>query len=230
MFCLNDASEAKYGYGLLESFVANDMAENMKKFMDGLPQRLDQSFGHAFVSCFCRKGNLLSQWRNYGQGVAIGFDVKGLNTEFGNLSNVVYGPKNQNKLIVLAIESLFEHYDASDDEFGLACQDELVFLLSFLLPRLKHPDFLQEDEWRIIFRKYFNHNLLDDPCVLFRESSTMLIPYLSLKPKSKKLPITDIKIGPSMHSNGLIRTFKILLQTNGYDPDMVSWSQTPARL
>src|SRR5579864_408275 len=86
---LNDASEIAYGYTVLDqvfaewekanegnsSFgvtilqVVRDMANDNRKQLDSVP---------IYLACFCEKGNLLSQWRAYGQtgGYSIGFIVR----------------------------------------------------------------------------------------------------------------------------------------------------------
>lgn len=66
-----------------------------------------------FVVCFCEEGDLLSQWRGYGQtaGYALGFDREALDASTGErdtLRRVVYGDAAAPQLTAM-IETIIDH-------------------------------------------------------------------------------------------------------------------------
>ncbi|NFD77379.1 DUF2971 domain-containing protein [Clostridium botulinum] len=130
----------------------------------------------SYITCFSRKGDLLSQWRAYGddgRGVSIGFDSKLLykvdsckNDIY--IEDVLYDKEEQIKGVHLAVynaltymKDLFEleqnTYRVSDDfnkyfieEFDAFCEvicDELAILSCYM----KNPAFKEEDEVRIFY-------------------------------------------------------------------------------
>ncbi|WP_192847950.1 DUF2971 domain-containing protein [Clostridium coskatii] len=128
----------------------------------------------SYIACFSRKGDLLSQWRAYGddgKGVSIGFDSKLLrkvNSKKNDIyiEDILYDKDEQIEDIRLAVndavtymKNLF-HDDAvrvSDDfnkyfieEFDAFCEvicDELEISSCYM----KNPAFKEEDEVRIFY-------------------------------------------------------------------------------
>ncbi|HEV7494344.1 hypothetical protein [Baekduia sp.] len=87
---MNDASEMSYAAELIETVIAEVLAEvDDQPLRSALPTR--PGFGNAFnyavpfgprpfVACFCEAEDLLSQWRGYGgddSGISLGIDVHG---------------------------------------------------------------------------------------------------------------------------------------------------------
>lgn len=128
----------------------------------------------SYIACFSRKGDLISQWRAYGddgKGVSIGFDPKLLRKVNSNkndiyIEDILYDKDEQIEDIRLAVngavtymKNLF-HDDAvrvSDDfnkyfieEFDAFCEvicDELEISSCYM----KNPAFKEEDEVRIFY-------------------------------------------------------------------------------
>lgn len=128
----------------------------------------------SFITCFSRNGDLLSQWRAYGdngKGVSIGFNAKLLSKSHSNKNeiyyeDVIYDMKEQIKEIQIAVlnaidymKELFNDFPIrlSDNfneyfvnEFDVFCQvlcDELAILSCYM----KNPAFREEDEVRIFY-------------------------------------------------------------------------------
>lgn len=80
--------------------------------------RWGAALGHVFGVSFCKKPDLLSQWRAYGlngSGICIGFDRHQLETGFQGSSEFVdvnYQRKEQTKHVVTLIRAAFGQYQA----------------------------------------------------------------------------------------------------------------------
>src|SRR5258705_849439 len=103
---LNDASEYTYAQsrfvGMLRE-IQGQVAPSHEEELEKTIRQLSGLTPHLFVFCLCRKGDLLSQWRAYGQpgnGYSIGFDAPALggiiSTEKGvQLAAVSYDSRQQ---------------------------------------------------------------------------------------------------------------------------------------
>ena len=88
---LNDPTELKYGkeiiLNILHSEIGNRHEEIINKFLNSLigeVNSFDEIMYEAYVACFCKSDNLLSQWRAYGHrggGYNLGFTFTS-NTKF----------------------------------------------------------------------------------------------------------------------------------------------------
>ena len=76
------------------------------------------ALGHVFGVSFCKKPDLLSQWRAYGLdggGVCVAFDRQQLKTCFQEISEIVdinYKQKQQIRYVLSLIRSAFQQYQA----------------------------------------------------------------------------------------------------------------------
>jgi hypothetical protein len=93
---LNDASEIEYGAALLQDVfeqwetankgntesLAMSVLQTLRVLLTHPESHMERS-GSIYLACFCEKGNLLSQWRTYGQtgGYAIGLSMFGSGLE-----------------------------------------------------------------------------------------------------------------------------------------------------
>jgi len=142
----------------------------------------------SYITCFSRKGDLLSQWRAYGddgRGVSIGFDSKLLSKADSRkndiyIEDVLYDKEKQIEEIHLAVynaliymKELFEednakiHNDFNKyfiEEFDAFCEvicDDLAILSCYM----KNPAFKEEDEVRI----FYAPTISDDNPALIQE-------------------------------------------------------------
>lgn len=149
--------------------------DNVNNHIECLLEMLRYDVTHSsYITCFSRKGDLLSQWRAYGddgRGVSIGFDSKMLYKVDSRkneiyIEDVLYDKEKQIEEIHFAVynaltymKDLFEQNTArvSDDfnkyfieEFDAFCEvicDELAILSCYM----KNPAFKEEDEVRIFY-------------------------------------------------------------------------------
>jgi len=103
MYCtnvlyMNDSSEMDYGRELVAQILHDQRQywpEAVRRCLDRIPLMLEQPDFQYFVSCFCEKSDLLSQWRAYGAqaaGYSVGFSTDDLVTvlpEYAELVRVI---------------------------------------------------------------------------------------------------------------------------------------------
>ena len=154
------------------------------------------------VCSFSEKGDMLSQWRAYGEsasGFAIGFlgaYLREVSQEHGWLVPVIYDEGRQRLLVRTLLEDvLAEHLKLSAKEREQSQPGgNLWTYLHRYAPILKHKSFQEECEWRIITKPL--------PCTDqrfgYRAGASMIIPYFRLPlGKRKSLGIKEIVIGPT---------------------------------
>jgi hypothetical protein len=158
-----------------------------------------------FVSCFCAKGDLLSQWRGYGRGgYALGFhrasldvppaivarnpegnmDRTRLPSEVG-LLRVEYAEDAQELMLQRVADEIISP-DASAQGTGRGTR-----LASMAAAGIKRRAFEEEQEWRYVVSSFGHHD------EKFRLSATgMFIPYVSI-PLDLKMCLLSVTVGPS---------------------------------
>lgn len=154
-----------------EYWYADGINNHITYLIDMLKFYVERS---SYITCFSQNGDLLSQWRAYGddgRGVAIGFDLKLLNKVDNRrngvyLEDVLYDRSEQMEYVQIAasnaliyMRKLFDQDSVriSDDfneyfigEFDAFCEvicDELAIISCYM----KNPAFKEEDEVRIFY-------------------------------------------------------------------------------
>jgi hypothetical protein len=221
---LNDASELAYGCELVDRVLEEKRETTptewtgqgkppVDQFLESaLTARLFDPYEpgrFAFVTCFCEKDDLLSQWRAYadrGAGYSIGFHWGGL---FNNprsamdqpLSKVVYDEQVQLTLIRELVDEICRALEAAaaPDTVSVDVKHALIddalralrIVLMEYLPYFKHSSFQEEHEWRIvqncdayeeyeILPTYAGYEGLNLGRVKFRSSAGTIAPYVEL--------------------------------------------------
>jgi hypothetical protein len=241
----NDAEEIVHGANVARK-VINTAVTAQKydtQYLYDLSQRTSQQEG-VYISCFCEKDNLLSQWRGYGangSGVSLQFapkefaDVTGPDNVHGLLRfwKVFYNPLTQTDIIERAVE----HYAPNNANNPLTAGQTPADLarkaadaIRFFIPTFKNADFQEEDEWRLIFTPAPGIPVRPR----FRVSGNMLVPYYSLRdlisPGSLPLlPLRQVCIGPSVHKQLNAESVKALIDGAGYTAVPVIVSNTSYR-
>jgi hypothetical protein len=170
---LNDASELLYAASLISETVSEATAaiegEELKPALSRIAEFANgfEYGARPFVACFCEEGDLLSQWRGYGDaasGVALGFDLHG-SVAFGQLPprtflrRVVYDPKEQRRLVREAVDTWLATAEslistgkgfAVDEVFPYPAIWALQEALAEYHLCFKNPVFKEEQEWRLI--------------------------------------------------------------------------------
>jgi hypothetical protein len=248
---LNDATEYKYAFSVLESVLDAKIAapsdELEQAFLKYLRTYIDEVRNiDVYVFCFSQQPDLLSQWRGYcpnGSGFSVAFLVDDLRRWAEKqdffLSPCLYEPGDQ-RLLVLdlvnqsiaklraqvkelhtsSVEASKEHYEAWVRYFA-------TNLFPNAAPRLKHPDFREEVEWRLISNIIGPKN----PQLGFRPGTTTITPYVDFKIGTKNgVPdIAGVIIGPTPHPELAERALRLLFQANRLHHPFIEKSTIPFR-
>jgi hypothetical protein len=211
------------------------------------------TFGQPFITCFCENGDLLSQWRGYGKdcGFALAFEpiVRDESCKLdciGGTRTVVrkinYEPAAQRKTLRKSLEKFITlvngFKDSPESEKGHLAHLELSILLILDLTdwacAVKHNAFAAEQEWRIItYPKSAAMGIKPEKYdgVFVTPSSKFLRPYMKLKDPSKgRLPLVEIRCGPSPLQEQSSRALQILLRNHGYKNIPITLSEVPLRI
>jgi hypothetical protein len=242
---MNDSSEMDYGRELVLQILderKRGVSPPVLQAMDRIPRMLEQPDFQYFVTCFCEKSDLLSQWRAYGAqaaGYSIGFSVEDLKTvlpEYSELLRVVYEPAIQEELVrhslkqFLAIaETCVESYpDHMRLEDALTRWVNVVSnSLGRLIARMKSDVFAEEHEWRAVIIRFS----FDTKPVQFRLApSGIVVPYFPWRFRKQGIkPVRTLRHGPTVNPSLAIRSMGLLLHNLGYRDVNVGSSGIPLR-
>jgi hypothetical protein len=212
------------------------------------------TFGQPFIVSFCEDGDLLSQWRAYGRtsGFSLAFnplsqgDKVRLVSRYGfrtMVKKVVYDHDKQRERLRFIMRRLIKLVNgfsfATTSSRGASAHVELALLLILEMTdwvcAIKHRAFSEEKEWRII--TYPKDATLvgarpeNYEGVSVRPTSKLLLPYMILEPPSRKrLPLIEIRCGPSQFQEQSVRAMNILLRKHGYKQLPVTFSGVPLRV
>lgn len=166
-----------------EYWYADGINNHISYLLDLLSYDIKRS---SYITCFSRNGDLLSQWRAYGddgRGVAIGFNAKLLYKVYSSKNNVyiedvLYDKEEQIEEIRIAVDNAVIYmknlFNSDTDriiddfnnyfieEFDTFCEvfcDELAILSCYM----KNPAFKEENEVRIFYAPIIYH---DDPVLI----------------------------------------------------------------
>jgi len=211
---LNDASEMRVFVERIKSAMSIDtefdeFTEDFhKEFGAWLDFRISDRGHSIFVACFTGNGNLLSQWRSYGdpgKNLSIGFNPDALQSaahaQGFDLGRCIYDPTEQSKI---AREVL----TATKREAGSSKNAELKNVFTRAEANLlkiailfKDPSFREEEEVRLVSPPIDNH--MTAP-IQFREGRSMLTPFLKFVLPSRhdsRIDIEQAFVGPTPHIN-----------------------------
>jgi hypothetical protein len=212
------------------------------------------SFGQPFIVSFCEDGDLLSQWRAYGgmSGFSLAFspliehDKVRLACRNGfrtMVKRVIYDPDKQRARLRFLLNHLVKLVNgfsfATTSSQGAAAHVELSLLLILEMTdwacTVKHGAFSEEKEWRIITypkgATLVGVKPADYEGVSVRPTARLLLPYMILEPSSqKRLPLLEIRCGPSQFQEQSARAMNILLRKHGYKHLAVTLSRVPLRV
>jgi DUF2971 family protein len=239
---LNDREELVHGLrGATKALkrVLNDRTyANWASSLDAVVKEITNGrMPNTYAACFCRRSDVLSQWRGYGgadQAIAVTFNRPELEALFSSqkakLYPVVYGALKANKQITdHVIENLdeltiFEY--AAGDFSQSEKRKRAYYMLSRLLPRFKNIGFQDEREWRFVVQQ---ETVRDQVC--FRSVANVIVPYIKLGPgEGAHLPIKSIRIGPGRDMVLTKRSVELYLTTKGYSDTKVLISNVPFRV
>ena len=235
---LNDKNEIFLAFKLLNNELVKRfnaaVHPDYKEFLQSIIDYLaTMDHGHICIASFCEVGDLLSQWRGYGnlgKGYALGFDLKKLTKLAKKHSFVfwpcIYDPILQQELVNYLIDNWCQKFYGSKippkDMFKSIDID-----VCQLAPIIKDESFNEEQEWRLI-----SSIVTDDlPRFDFREGQYSLIPYYNF-------PITDpdtghcinkIVVGPSPHVELAKNSLRNFLNSQRMSKTQIEISKIPFR-
>ena len=249
---MNDSAELKHSADLIRMEITHRIAAGhakpnlLNQFLEWVTHRITN--GHMlFATSFRSNGNLLSQWRGYskmGKGVSLGFNpnyILGCAREQSfQIGKCIYDLSDQRRLIkqvVDAVEYLAQEHcknsDTTEKHSSQTYYDVFEKIESDLLriaAILKHPSFQEEEEWRIVSPALTDY--VTSP-VLFREGTSMLVPYVEFKllqEKNKPIALEHIFLGPTPNINISMNSLIMFLAKNGVNPEKgISYCEIPYR-
>lgn len=212
------------------------------------------SFGQPFIVSFCEDGDLLSQWRAYGQasGFSLAFrplchnDEVKLMCKHGfrtMVKRVLYNPSKQRARLRFLLRRLIKLVNGFPFRMtsvrGADAHVELSLLLVLEMTDwaivVKHQSFSEEKEWRVVTypsaATLSGINPKNYEGVSIRATSKLLLPYIILEPlPGKRLPLIGVRCGPSPLQEQSARAMSILLRKRGYNNLPVTFSNVPLRI
>lgn len=208
---LNDPSEVRYGLDLACDLFQRRIFTATNFSLDGMDRlvaaRADES--RAYIVSFCGNPNLAGQWLHYGRsgsGVAVGFYPERLTQPPYDLFRIVYRRETQIEAISTLVrtidESLADLLPTIEDErqrdrLKAVAADVAADHLWMASPKLKHPSFEAEEEWRLIAYELRGpgspHGKGPAGDTRFRASAGRVIPFKQLL--FETLPAFEVVLG-----------------------------------
>ncbi len=254
---LNDFSEISYGVELvkdiLDDAIKKEESGIILKFLKEC-KSFDTNIKGLFeiyITCFCEDGNLLSQWRGYGDrgdGYSIGIEIEKIKRFEYQIGVVIYSKEEQkfimNSIIQYYSNILKEMLRQIGEEHAEGLITTFVQYCSFFLLKticmFKHPSFEEEKEWRLVELKVnYRNELLEGMDVYyldkikFRSGNEYLIPYLEIDLATEKsnntIPIKKVIYGPSKQSELKKIALEQFMKKNNYLDIKIIDSDIPFR-
>lgn len=213
---LNDTSEQIYAREYIvekiEKRIASKQYATLKLWRNLLIRVKEWNLPKVFITSFSKDNDLLSMWRAYGENnssFSLGFGKYSLvdNTNpRGSILNVIYTTKEQEEFLNWTFEKIEEYYKTNQGSFNNIdnqVAEEILNYFSMLLPIIKHPKFVDEQEARLVIpeNKLINSNIT----INYRSSSRGLIQYIEtdVMAENAPFPIDEIMIGPTSDKHNL---------------------------
>lgn len=234
---MNDYSEMHWAY---EKFIE---AVNLVRehYEDAYFDFLDVSIGHTqlntlmLVACFSTDGDVLSQWRAYGDngmGVAVGFDSQTMENLAVRVGQVTYDPTLQVQYYRDLLVAAFPWWKLAKNEAERKEVGQFISHQTFDMCLMKNPAFSEEKEVRIVRAVNVLHDddgwHLKDPGgngpdkiskqklpIKYRAKGPGIVAHLDLPigGMGSKF-IKEIVIGPRSSNNGI--EVSMALNANGF--------------
>lgn len=233
----NDFYELKWLMNIV-AYVIENKFSNDANIIEHIYRYLEVNVANssAFISCFSKEKDVLSQWRAYaddGRGVSIGIDLSTLNiplcfSYWGSPVNssgfcpVIYDIK----FLLLLVEEIIKSIKSKNFDFNASYRE--LNTLHVLAYAVKKEAFREEDEWRFVlpftpsnFLGYGTHSFEFG----YRNSDSSVSKYAKLKINSES--IKNIVLGPKNLSLGYhVRDF---LVKNGFRNFLIQKSEASYR-
>jgi hypothetical protein len=246
---MNDWTEISYCtrlvHEVMESKLPREDARWLNKVRDLVNGLLNDYEKNAkvYIACFCKQGDLLSQWRGYGAvggGYSLGFIGRHLGAEEllaidkPILRKVIYDRRTQERIIIDWLKGLSMVEEARQKKFNqtkaIQRSNEFVgqfqMFLSECMNCFKDEAYREEQEWRVIqFGRFDRQDIIK---ASFRSGRACIVPYVNLDfspakgPYRGKLPVKLIHYGPTLEQEVTERSLHLLRTAYGYDENLLT--------
>ena len=234
---LNDSSEIVYGRRICKKILNEKLDkiydDRAKILYEECLRLIDMNHFRIYITCFCEKGNLLSQWRGYaknGLGFSLGLSAKALLSEnrrkpynLIKVKKVEYNVCKQRRIITRLLRKAEEYIKTED----IQSEKEIKEIAKIVHKKIeecivffKDPAFEEEREWRAIYYEK-EEGIIKTK---YRAKADRIVDYkefvLSPKeddPSKEKLPICEIICGPSIDNPATKEVIKKLLKDNNFE-------------
>ena len=226
---LNDQREFRHAIDLVKDELSRMVREadaEAKPFVEEMEKAMHEHDGmesiNVCVCSFSEKGDILSQWRAYGDGAAkysIGFSGtllrKVSDLMHSWLVPCLYDEGQQRQLVQTLLQDVLQenkervdHATKDEEDWDLPRGGNLIAYLNRYAPILKHESFSEEREWRIVTSPRMCVQERFD----YRPGRSMLIPYyrVPLAGEEVEFAIERIVVGPSPHADQAVEVVKSL--------------------
>ena len=210
---LNDALELRTFVHSIKRAMQFDLEhddfgqEFQRRFSDWLDYRVADAGDSIFVTCFTKNGNLLSQWRSYGEqrkSISIGFNPDALQSaahaQDFTLGRCLYEPNDHARVASEVLEVVKHEVQGSHpDDMTKVFQSVEATLLKIAV-LFKDKGFYEEQEWRLVSRPIAEEDTT--AIVEYRVGRSMLVPYIRFKlPRTHggQVAIEQAFLGPTPH-------------------------------
>ena len=228
---MNDRSEFTYGAALLHRLIRERLnravAGAVHRFYEIAAEPDSASDLDLYLSCFCEEGDLLSQWRGYGNAssrycIEFATDhLRGPDITTAPIHPVIYETARQTHLLGHIID---EHaraaiaLKAAAADFDTIAQEAVRSLYRCSAPAiaiLKDATFSEEREWRA-FEFLADEGDLSN--LVFSLSEGQMKPSIPLLGGggSRRLPITKVIAGASRAPEQAVKAAHLMLARYGY--------------
>jgi len=243
----NDPSEMSYACRIARETVEKGYRRPLKLIPEVREYILDEinqyeADARVYIACFCARGDLLSQWRGYGAdggGYSLGFDAGSMRAfekaykPYAVLRRVLYNPDAQRRWFDRWLRILNEACLQGDKNAASRRTEDAVWwkymmFFSEWINCVKEPAYREEEEWRLIAFGRVNRIVVHKPS--FRATSCHVVPYVRLGVgRQKRLPLREIRFGPTLEPKLTERSIRLLLEHHGYKKVGIKSSKVPYR-
>lgn len=243
---MNDTKEIKYGVNLIEEEIneareeyGDDrlVSEVLLSTVEDELKSLARDRYSIFVTCFCKEGDLLSQWRGYadrGGGYSVEFKfndktrVKGVDGTLKkpNLRKVIYDKDEQKDIAGNLIHSVceicntfpsLERDELDKEELWLSVARYISKPLIDFAISFKHEGFDEEKEWRLV--RVIEREKVNENVVNFRTNGGLVVPYIATELTETRngaqntFPIVGSVWGPSHDDDRARRSLNLFVES-----------------
>lgn len=192
---LNDSKEIKHGVDIVLKAIEQTEKKESSDILDKMKDNIKLLFkSEKYVTCFSKDGDLLSQWRAYGnngKGISIGFEFSNLTDSFDKYltgTHIEYDEKIQIESIKEYIHLMIEFYKNIENNYNWNGQDfnnlvakQIITFFNNVIYSFKHPSFIDEREYRLQLEIDNTMYKKEDIDLKFRATENLIIPYTVIK-------------------------------------------------